>query len=69
MRCAKATLSMGTGFSSFTTRLLWNRSRVQTLSKKFLPETDAAIDELLSFQVEVEVFSISAIQKILNRPK
>jgi hypothetical protein len=26
---------------------------LQTLSKKFLPETDAAIDELLSFQVEV----------------
>jgi hypothetical protein len=26
---------------------------LQILSKKFLPETDAAIDELLSFQVEV----------------
>ena len=26
---------------------------LQTLSKKFLPETDAAIEELLSFQVEV----------------
>jgi hypothetical protein len=26
---------------------------LQTLSKKFHPETDAAIDELLSFQVKV----------------
>jgi hypothetical protein len=26
---------------------------LQTLSKKFLPETNAAIEELLSFQVEV----------------
>jgi hypothetical protein len=26
---------------------------LQTLSKKFLPETDAAIEELLSFRVEV----------------
>jgi hypothetical protein len=28
---------------------------LQTLSKKYLPETDAAIEELLSFRVEVEV--------------
>ena len=26
------------------------------LSKKFVPETEAAVDELISFQVEVEVF-------------
>ena len=28
---------------------------LQTLSKKFLPETDAAIEELLFLRVEVEV--------------
>ena len=28
-------------------------SKNQTLSKKFLPETDAAIEELLSFRVEM----------------
>jgi hypothetical protein len=28
------------------------------LSSKFVPATDAAVDELLSFQVEVEVFVI-----------
>ena len=42
---------------------------LQTLSKKFLPETDAAIEELLSFQVEVEVFSVFYNLNILNMPK
>jgi hypothetical protein len=36
---------MGTCFSSFATRTF------QTLSKKFLPDTDEAIEELLSFEV------------------
>jgi hypothetical protein len=30
---------------------------LQTLSKKFLPETDAAINNLLSFRVEVKVIA------------
>ena len=33
---------------------------LQSLSK-ILPDSDAAIDELLSFQVEMQVFSISTI--------
>jgi hypothetical protein len=30
---------------------------LQTISKRFLPETNAAIEELLSFRVEVQVIA------------
>jgi hypothetical protein len=53
MRCAKATLCTGTDFFRFYYKVF--AEHLQTLSKKFLPETDAAIEELLSFRVEVEV--------------
>ncbi len=33
---------------------------LQVLSKKFRPETESAIDELLNFQVEVEVFAFQS---------
>ncbi len=33
---------------------------LQILSKKFRPETESAIDELLNFQVEVEVFAFQS---------
>ncbi len=33
------------------------------LSKKFIPESEAAVNELLSFQVEVEVFRALNIAK------
>jgi hypothetical protein len=55
MRCAKATLCTGTGFFRFSYEVF--AEHLQTLSKKFLPETDAAIEELLSFRVEVEVIA------------
>jgi hypothetical protein len=54
MRCAKGTLYTGTGFSSFS--LFYYEAfaeLLQILSKKFFPETESAIDELLSFQVDV----------------
>ena len=51
MRCAKATLCTGTGFYKFYDEAF--AESLQILSKKFRPETESAIDELLNFQVEV----------------
>ncbi len=53
--CAKATLCTDIGFFRFYYEVF--AEHLQTLSKKFLPETDAAIQELLSFRVEVEVIA------------
>ncbi len=53
MHCAKRTLCTGTGFFQFYYEAF--AEPLQMLSKKFLPlaETNEALEELLSFYVEV----------------
>ena len=53
VRCAKAILCTGTGFSNFKFYYEAFAEPLQIISKKFRPETEAGIDELLNFQVDV----------------